>query len=305
MKTSGIVLEVHRNTVTVMTPDGRFCRLARYGHVEVGQEYSGRKPARPWLAAAAVFLLLFVSALYPLSSSQAVAYVSVDINPSLELGVSRNLHVVSATALNAEASDLLADLRLKGLPLAEAVEAVLQAAEEKDYFLGDSPAVVVASSPAGKREGYTQDIQALLEVTVERYVAKKASPVAAAVVSSNRQIRAEAQELGLSVGKYAVLMEAREEGLALEAQALREKGIGRALLDLEVRPGDVLRRVNRRKDKPQKPDTKEKGPGNKPEPAEEPETGTNNNGYNETPGNSPGNGPETPSRPGPRANQDR
>jgi hypothetical protein len=205
------------------------------------------------LAAAAVLVLLLFSAMYPLSASQAVAYVSVDINPSLELGVSRNLKVVSANALNPEAADLIAELELKGLPLTEALDVILLTAEEKEYFTGDSPAVVLAGTPTGKRDQYMEGIQSQLEETVDSYVAESASPVAVAVVTSIRETREEAKELGLSVGKYAVLMEARNEGLKLGAQDLRDKGIGRALLDLEVQPKDVLRRVNGKKEKPATP----------------------------------------------------
>lgn len=269
MRVSGIVLDVKKDTVTVMTPDGGFRRLPRRGQVAVGQKYSySTGVGRGWVAAAAVLLAVLASVLLPALQQPAVAaYVSVDINPSLELGIAENLIVVSVDAANTEAAKLLEGLNLKGLPLQEALLAILEKAEKMNYFTPGSSAVVLAGTPAGKKEIDVSAVIAAAEDTVKKHAGKKTSSLDVAVVSGNREQREKARELGLSVGKYAVLLEAEDEGLDLKAEDLREKGIGRALLDIEAHPGTVLRNVNRKKTIPGK---EQKDGGNKGRPAKNP-----------------------------------
>lgn len=270
MKARGIVMDVQKNTVIVLTPDGRFCRLARHGQVAVGQEYAGKAPARPWIgAAAAVFMLLFLSTVYPITGQRAVAYVSVDINPSLELGVTSGLNVVSVEAVNAEAEDILTGLRLRGLPLETALHAILSAAEEKGYVAADVPSVVLAGAPGEDGDGDMEALQAALENAMVRYTGEINPSVAAAVITVTKETRHEARELGLSTGKYAVFQGAAEQGIDVTSEDLREKGIGRALQDINTHPGQILRNVDRKKQLPapaqEKPEkeskTKENGSG--------------------------------------------
>ncbi|MCW3490796.1 anti-sigma factor domain-containing protein [Dethiobacter alkaliphilus] len=251
MTTRGIVMEVKKNKVTVLTPDGRFCTVPRHGRVQVGQEYSYTRSFRLWYAAAAVLVLLLFSALIPFTQTpEVMAYVSVDINPSLELGISPKLEVVTVEAANSAAADLLAGIKLKGLSLEDGLGVLFAAVETHAYFTSDSPGIVLAASAAGDTEPDLTELQAELEQATEKYASQSASPVEMAVVTANHQVREEAREKGLSVGKYAVLLEAEAKELNLEAADLQEKGIGRALLDADAHPGEVLREINRKKNIP-------------------------------------------------------
>lgn len=63
MKTKGLVLEVQRNTVTVLTSDGQFCKLPKRGRVEIGEEYCYTTSNRLYLAVASVAILILSSLL--------------------------------------------------------------------------------------------------------------------------------------------------------------------------------------------------------------------------------------------------
>ncbi|UJF34401.1 anti-sigma factor domain-containing protein [Paenibacillus hexagrammi] len=95
----GIVMEMSENTIIVMSPNGRFEKLPRgTRNCEVGEEIL-LAPAKPRmkvpklaiassLAAAIVLCFVLVSTLTgTLPSGQVVAYVSIDINPSVEMGI--------------------------------------------------------------------------------------------------------------------------------------------------------------------------------------------------------------------------
>jgi hypothetical protein len=76
-------------------------------------------------SALAASLLLFVLAAFfafqAIRPASVYATVSVDINPSINLEIDRNLIVLDAIALDQETSDLLSEIELKQLPLQDAI----------------------------------------------------------------------------------------------------------------------------------------------------------------------------------------
>ena len=98
--------------------------------VEVGSEYSYRGTfPRAQMAAAAVLLLVLASVFLPLSQQPvAAAYVTLDINPSVELTVSSSRKVISVQALNEDGAEVLEGLKLKGAHLEKAIKLFMQAA---------------------------------------------------------------------------------------------------------------------------------------------------------------------------------
>jgi hypothetical protein len=248
LKTRGLVLEVNKNNVLVLTRDGRFKNLPRRGRVEVGSEYSyGTYFPRAQLAVAAVMLLALASVLLPLQGRMApAAYITLDINPSVELVVNSSQRVIGVEALNEDGAKLIGELRLKGENLQYAIEALLRTAEEQDYLVND---VVVASSPAPGNESLNMaEINEKITQVTNDYISSKTAPVRVTVLSTNQEIREEARENGLSTGKFAVYLEAKNEGLPLEITDLQSKGINKALLEAEAKPAEVLRRVENEKD---------------------------------------------------------
>ncbi len=56
----------------------------------------------------------------------AVSYISIDINPSVELGLNRFNNVVEAAAYNDDGAELLKDIDLKGKSYTEAIDSLLK-----------------------------------------------------------------------------------------------------------------------------------------------------------------------------------
>ncbi len=71
-------------------------------------------------------------------------YVTLDINPSIELIVSPREKVIYANALNADGEVLLAELDLIGLDLDEAIELIVQTATELGYIDLESEETIVS-----------------------------------------------------------------------------------------------------------------------------------------------------------------
>ena len=140
----GVVMEVGDRHAIVLTDGGAFIRVPRHGRtLAVGEEIALPAPrARSvqrrtvlWssAAAAAVALVFFLHTLLPSftppAAARPVAYISIDINPSVQLGLDADSRVVEARGLSEHVPGWLDDLGLIGLPLESAVGAVMEAAE--------------------------------------------------------------------------------------------------------------------------------------------------------------------------------
>ncbi|MDI6895429.1 MAG: anti-sigma factor domain-containing protein [Bacillota bacterium] len=156
----GIVLEIEGKMATVLTPDGRFLRMRvpregwRPGE-EVTWERGRAGYLRPALALACVLLMLLLPGglayQHYWALGPVVAYVSVDINPSLELGIDARERVCMARALNADGEKLLTGLPYRRRTLDRVLSDLTVRAVEHGYLSGDRPgAVLVTVTPAGQ-----------------------------------------------------------------------------------------------------------------------------------------------------------
>ncbi len=75
-----------------------------------------------------------------------VSYISIDVNPSIELAVNRFDRVVSATGYNADAQDVLQHVPLKNISYMQALDRLLQDAYYSRYLNRDSQLVVTVVS---------------------------------------------------------------------------------------------------------------------------------------------------------------
>nr|WP_054668982.1 anti-sigma factor domain-containing protein [Calditerricola satsumensis] len=118
----GIVLQVNASDVVVLTPDGQFCRLRRDPNraYVVGEEIrffpdKPRHRVKPagalWLAAmAACLALVVVGGLLWMTAQPVMAYVTLDINPSVEMSIDERYRVIDLAGLNPDGERLVAEL---------------------------------------------------------------------------------------------------------------------------------------------------------------------------------------------------
>lgn len=107
------------------------------------QEQKGAFKQRPVLkyalAAICAFLLLGTGG-YSVYR-QPVSYISIDVNPSVELGINRFGRVVSADAYNEDGQAVLQQLSLKNIPYVQAIKKLL-ANESSSGFLREDSVLV-------------------------------------------------------------------------------------------------------------------------------------------------------------------
>ncbi len=160
MRQRGIVVEISEgNKVIVLTSQGEFVHLSFSKPVSVGQEVQFSVGTRSslwrWSMVAVLFLALVGSANYvnehllPFSKGEASYFVTLDINPSIELAVNADHRVLYADGLNAEGRALLENVRVSGRPFKAAVEAISEQAKLAGYLGDGGHGIVVTISSVG------------------------------------------------------------------------------------------------------------------------------------------------------------
>jgi phage protein U len=237
----GVVLAVDEDTATVLIEGGeiRRIRIGR-GPVVPGQEiFVGDEPAWAWrvLASAAVLALLLLGGglwTWSHTATPVATVVSVDINPSLDLGVSVAGQVVWATALDPAASRLLKTVPVTGATLDLAVADLTDAAARAGYLARADDVVVVAAGPAasGRRApALAGTLTALKRRLLAELQAEPAlrrtrvivlPPVNAGEVVASRRA-------GLSLGRYVLARRAH-----VSPNRVRERPLVRLLTEAGV-----------------------------------------------------------------------
>lgn len=127
------------------------------------------------------------------------AYISVDINPSLELGVNRFDRIVSVDAYNTDGQSLTEELNLKYLDYRDALEQLVNDSEIAVY-LQDG---VLSLTVAGESEEQCGEIyQAMEDCAAGRRNIR--------CHTGSSESVAEAHSHGMSVGKYQAYLVLRE-----------------------------------------------------------------------------------------------
>lgn len=121
-----------------------------------------------------------------------VSFVSIDVNPSMELGLNRFERVVSVTAYNPQGEEILQTLSLKGKKYTDAIDMVVESQAIKRY-LTDEAELVFTVAAGGSFEK-------VIEAGVEN--CSKHSGHKCHNVSADMETAALAHDNGMSVGKY-------------------------------------------------------------------------------------------------------
>ena len=131
--------------------------------------------------AAAFVILLAAGYIY---YQKPVSYVSLDINPSVELQLNFMDRVVGSSAENADGEALLAGLRVQNLSVDSAISSLVQNAYDKGYVNEDGSTIISVTAITDDEEKASE-----LQVKTQNGVA----------------LAMEAKEAGVSPGKYKLM----------------------------------------------------------------------------------------------------
>lgn len=142
MTKSGLVLEVKRDYVTIMSAQGEFLHLKIRGKKPaIGEEYSGelivKSSPMKYIAAAAVLFMLLLSGSTAYAYYTPTQHVILEVNPSLSIGTNRFNKIVEVKALNPDGEKLLEKVDVKYKTLGDGLTSLIKECET-DHIIDSS-----------------------------------------------------------------------------------------------------------------------------------------------------------------------
>lgn len=230
-----VVLEKSGTVCTVLTADGSFRRVRRFSTAEAGEEIeikeglSGLRQewgSFPAWATAAVLLFFVLTGIWRFGLSRPevpVAFLSVDINPSMELGLDAQDQVLQIKAVNQDAQTLLKGLPYKGQSSQAVLDEIVTKAVSLHFLNQEHSWVLLGLVPAA---GGDQNLTGFDLSGLVGHVATEMSGQATAVHVAGYKLtgaqQKQAQAEGLTPGQYALWLNARKAGFDLSAHALSD-----------------------------------------------------------------------------------
>lgn len=197
------------------------------------QVYARRRFAAPLIrlaeVAACLAVLLLGGSYLVLSPT---AFISIDVNPSLELGINRFDRVVSVEGYNPEGKAIADSLDIRFLPYQDALEQILADPELGAYLAQDEEMnVTVASANESQSSEILQNVESCVSGHENIHCHE-----------GNSETMEEAHSAGLSFGKYQAYLILRELDPSVtleEIQSLTMKEIREWIKQYEDADGDL------------------------------------------------------------------
>ena len=207
----GIVFEIHQSRATILKADGEFLSVPASEEWKPGDIVLLKEPrlkkfmsSYKLLATAAVFVLVVLAGFFGSNLYfTKTALISLDVNPSIEIGINRFGRIISVDAKNDEGEAILESLKIKNQDYADAIPDLLEQEELASYFEQESYVYLTVQADdvsmkqqlLNQMERYKADIQSHHDQIIVEY-----SSVESGMVE-------QAHAHGVTAGKYKMLLE--------------------------------------------------------------------------------------------------
>ncbi|PAK44395.1 anti-sigma factor domain-containing protein [Peribacillus simplex] len=211
----GVILSVNKRFVTLLTPEGEFLKTKRQEReYEVGEEITFSPAKQKFtlafsnihssfkktavLSIASTFLILF-SILPSYFSGPVSAYMTIDVNPSIELELDDDLEVLKLTGLNEDGKLVIGQLKdWKGNDIKAVTNRIVETTKQLGYLKGNKQ-IVVSTTLMEKNKELDKNLkEEIKEISEQDNVSKTKMKV----IQATKRDRKQAREQGISTGKY-------------------------------------------------------------------------------------------------------
>ncbi|OTX13613.1 hypothetical protein BK715_20805 [Bacillus thuringiensis serovar japonensis] len=209
MMNKGIVMDIKKHSVVVLTPNGEFITCKRKGDsCIIGEEISFDEQEQKashfsipsFLKPASILVACFLFAVlffYNQPEEKVFAYVSVDINPSLEVSVTKDFRVIDLQACNDDGRRILKELKQwENKQLQEVIRTIIKQSQEDKYLTNDKQVMLTA---VAKDKALEPLLEKAMKELKKEYELKH---ITVEYQSSTMQIRENARKAGISTGVY-------------------------------------------------------------------------------------------------------
>ncbi|RXJ17201.1 anti-sigma factor domain-containing protein [Bacillus albus] len=209
MMNKGIVMDIKKHSIVVLTSNGEFITCKRKGDsCVIGEEISFEEQEQRasrfsipyFLKPASLLIACFLCALlffYNQPEEKVFAYVSVDINPSLEVSVTKDLRVIDLQACNDDGRRILKELKQwENKQLQEVIRTIIKQSQEDKYLTNDKQVMLTA---VAKDKSLEPKLEKAMKELKKEYELKH---ITVEYQSSTMQVREDARKAGIGTGVY-------------------------------------------------------------------------------------------------------
>ncbi|MEC2057538.1 anti-sigma factor domain-containing protein [Peribacillus psychrosaccharolyticus] len=253
----GVILSVDKHFLTLLTPEGEFHRSKKEEEVyEIGKEIyfspydvkrsksSLRFYTRSALISAMVSILLILSFLPSYFNEKVFAYVTIDINPSIELSLNENLRVVDLYGINKEGLIVIEKIKdWEDTDVTLITDRIVKATKDSGYAENEQQILVTATLLEDNKV-LTKKLDKKLEKISKQKVVPEAD---VKIMKATVKERSKAKEQGISTGTYIENKRKKEQKKEKDIEV--EKSTPSSL-NKTPKPTENRAAVERRKAKP-------------------------------------------------------
>lgn len=256
----GIIMQIDDAYLTLLTPEGEFKRARKQDQpYSIGEEIhffpAGNAGLlnpfwkvknfmkRPvWVAAFALLILL--GTLIPMyQNSKAYAYMSIDGNSSLELGINKKMQVVNLTAYNKEGKKVISQLmNWKYEDVCKLTQTILTEIE-KNGFLKDNKHIIISTVRIDQPD---KEVEKMLQENMKEIEASVNSKhLQLTLFTGTEKQLQKAHKLGITAGKFqsANSQKAKAAGQPLKQKLQGNKNEIPAKQAITLPPGQVKKQA--------------------------------------------------------------
>ncbi|WP_056683643.1 anti-sigma factor domain-containing protein [Cytobacillus solani] len=217
MKT-GIIMEMNERFLTLLTPEGEFLRAHNHhNHYQLGQEIEFfpveidemKKSILPpffqsfkgkaIFSVALILMLTFASLIPLLGSNEVYAYMSIDVNPSIELGINDNFQVIEFVSYNHAGKKIIDKIHnWKKKNIHVLANEILQEMKVQGYIKPNREIVIATvykENQLEKSKRWEAEMNEIKNTINKENLELK-------VVEGSNEDRAQAKEEGLTTGQF-------------------------------------------------------------------------------------------------------
>ncbi|HEY9062669.1 MAG TPA: hypothetical protein VIO64_19545 [Pseudobacteroides sp.] len=270
MEKTWVVVKVKNNQVVLLnTIDGSFknvcCSQKQIPLIGENFEYSEQNTPKirfVKIAAVACMLALVVSlfGLFHTGNSQSAYLIAMDINPSIEVHISKDLIITELTSLNTDGDNVIKNINYKNKNYKETMELIIAECIEQNYLKQHEANLITTTIIPLQKFNKIKEIE--VENTINESLSSHYTSATINVFTGKEEIIEEAHKFSISINKYRIYKELKDRGINITLDETKNKTL-KDLLSLE-----------------------NKFKSNRNSEINQPQTGGNSNGYNNSVTNS-------------------
>lgn len=165
-----------------------------------------------------------------------VAYLSIDINPSIELGINRFDYVVTKVGYNTDGKEILEDLKLFGKSIDDSVDLITGNILKGDYISADGKTAILITASTDDKElskKILEKAHAKIQVTLK--LKNKTAIIYEKEVEMSYHKKATKEDM--SAGKYSLIKIMEEYDSNLNVENYKDENISNIISKIDEYTG--------------------------------------------------------------------